>query len=195
MDEQKTCSVPCRYHKQLDKRPSHVIKRTILICVVMMSLLTLHLYSFRPVSCCSVLFAVLCFLFIFCIFTIWFPQQQSLWSLDMYSECNSGVGNSYANDDKTIGQHGMIDCPFDIDNGRCFLDFKGHLCTWLYFDLSCCCSVRCWKPTTTSFWTILYIKYPRFFPFSFATVCKKCAQVSSSLRCSVKLSFFGTMVS
>lgn len=167
MDDQKTCSVPCRYHKQPDKRTSHVIKRTILIFVAMMSLLTLYLYSFRPFSC-SVLFAVLCFLY-FCIFTLLFPQQQSLWSLDMYSECNSGVGNSYANDDKTIGQHGMIDCPFDIDNGTCFLDFKRHLCAWLYFDMCGCCSVRCWQPTTTSYLDYIIHQVSTLFPLLFCS--------------------------
>jgi len=34
-------------------------------------------------------------------------QRQSLWSLDMFSECNTGHGNSGVNDDPALGQHGM----------------------------------------------------------------------------------------
>jgi hypothetical protein len=44
-------------------------------------------------------------------------QRQSLWSLDLYSECNTGHGNSQINDDPKLGQHGMQDCAFEIDNG------------------------------------------------------------------------------
>jgi len=40
-----------------------------------------------------------------------------LWSMDMYSECNTGHGNSGANDTPAIGQHGMQDCAFEIDDG------------------------------------------------------------------------------
>ena len=34
-------------------------------------------------------------------------QRQSLFPLDMYSECNSGHGNSGSNEDPSLGNHGM----------------------------------------------------------------------------------------
>ena len=35
----------------------------------------------------------------------------------MYSECNTGNANSGINDDPAMGQHGMQDCAFEIDDG------------------------------------------------------------------------------
>ena len=46
-----------------------------------------------------------------------------LWSLDLYSECNTGHANSQINDDPKLGQHGMQDCAFEIDNGWSRLSF------------------------------------------------------------------------
>jgi hypothetical protein len=44
----------------------------------------------------------------------------------MYSECNTGNANSGINDDPAMGQHGMQDCAFEIDNGACFSCFLLH---------------------------------------------------------------------
>jgi hypothetical protein len=63
----------------------------------------------------------------------------------------------------------MIDCPFDIDNGTCFLDFKRHLCTWLYFDMCGCCSVRYWQPTTTSYLDYIIHQVSTLFPLLFCS--------------------------
>ncbi len=56
--------------------------------------------------------------------SMWHLQRQSLWSLDMYSECNTGNANSGINDDPAMGQHGMQDCAFEIDDGAYFSCFS-----------------------------------------------------------------------
>ena len=52
-----------------------------------------------------------------------------LWSLDMYSECNTGHANSGPNDDPTLGAHGMQDCAFEVDDGPSSSNYV--LCKWV----------------------------------------------------------------
>ena len=145
---------------------SHLIKRTMLICVVMMSLLTIHLYSFRPVSCSSVLFAVLCFLFIFAFLQFGFRSNNLCGPWTCTQSATVVLVTRTPTMTRQSASMAWLIAPSISTTVHAFWILRG-ISAWLYFDLSRFCSVRCWQPTTTSYLDYIIPQVSTLFPLLF----------------------------